>query len=217
MTAEAHVEEHSAPRARERWRAEAVGSAWAWAMRLQAMTWRRTVVGLERIDELEQQGARVMLVVWHGDYRPLLAAVREHPSVLLSTDSFRGRIIEAAARRLGHRCVLRPPDLHGEAAVDWLCSGLARARRIVVAADGPDGPERRVKRGVVTLAARLGLRSRRSPRRRPGAPASRRPSKPVGTKPARASAERLGEPGRGAPRPTACATTCREACSRARR
>jgi lysophospholipid acyltransferase (LPLAT)-like uncharacterized protein len=135
-----------------------MGIAWAWWMRLQTRTWRRAVVGLEGIDALEQQGARVLLVVWHGGYQPLLAGVRERPSMLLSTDSFRGRIIEAAARRLGHRCVLRPPELHGEAALDWLCRTLARARRIVIVADGPNGPARRVKRGVVLLAARLGLR-----------------------------------------------------------
>jgi lysophospholipid acyltransferase (LPLAT)-like uncharacterized protein len=127
-------------------------------MRLEAATWRRSVLGREQLDELERSGARVMLVVWHGRYRPLLAAVRDRPAVLVTTATFRGRIIEAAARRLGHRCVLRPEGLRGEQAIRWLCRALADARRIVIVADGPAGPARRTKRGVVELAARLRLR-----------------------------------------------------------
>lgn len=141
----------------ERWKVEAAGLLWAWAMRLDAASRRQTVLGWERIVELERSGARVMIVVWHGCYRALLSGVRAWPAVLVSTDTFRGRIIEAAAKRLGHRCVLRPEGLRGEDALRWLQAALRDARRVVVVADGPAGPARRVKRGVVELAARLRL------------------------------------------------------------
>jgi lysophospholipid acyltransferase (LPLAT)-like uncharacterized protein len=78
--------------------------------------------------------------------------------MLVSTDTYRGRIIEAAARRLGHHCVLRPPNLRGEAALGWLGDHLENAERVVLVADGPSGPARRVKRGVIALASRLQLR-----------------------------------------------------------
>jgi lysophospholipid acyltransferase (LPLAT)-like uncharacterized protein len=149
---------HSLGTGFERARSEAIGWLWATWMRAEAASWRVETVGAEQLDTLERSGARTMVVVWHGCYRAALASVRERPAALLSTNSFRGRIIEAAARHLGHRAVLRPADLRGDAALDWMCDALETARRMVVVADGPDGPARRAKRGVVALAARLGLR-----------------------------------------------------------
>jgi lysophospholipid acyltransferase (LPLAT)-like uncharacterized protein len=135
-----------------------MGFAWAWLMRLEACTWRRQLIGREVIDALYDADDRALVVIWHGQYRPVLACVRDRPCVVVSTDTFRGRIIEEATRHLGHHCVLRPPALRGEQALAWLYGAVREASRIVLVADGPAGPARKVKRGVVQLASRLRLR-----------------------------------------------------------
>jgi hypothetical protein len=127
-------------------------------MQLEASTWRYRVIGRNVIDELSEAGERALVVIWHGHYRPVLASVRDRPCMVVSTDTFRGRIIEAAVRHLGHCCVLRPPALRGEQALAWMCTALREAPRVVLVADGPAGPARRVKRGVVQLASRLRFR-----------------------------------------------------------
>lgn len=142
----------------ERWKVPVVGFLWERAMRLETSTWRRRVIGRAVIDDLASRGERALVVLWHGHYRPVLACVRDRPCWLVSTATYRGRIIREAARRLGHHCVLRPPELRGKQAVEWLHDQLKDATRIVLVADGPSGPARRVKRGVVELAARLRLR-----------------------------------------------------------
>jgi lysophospholipid acyltransferase (LPLAT)-like uncharacterized protein len=100
----------------------------------------------------------MLVVTWHGEYRPVLAAVRDRPVLTLTTDTFRGRIIEAAVGALGHGSVRRPPDLHGEAALAFIRNAIAASPRVVIVADGPSGPARRVKPGVVRLARDLRLR-----------------------------------------------------------
>jgi lysophospholipid acyltransferase (LPLAT)-like uncharacterized protein len=110
------------------------------------------------IDALEQSGQRVLVMTWHGEYRPLLVAVRDRPVVTLTTDTFRGRIIQAAVEALGHWAIRRPPGLHGGAALGFIRDAIADAPRVVIVADGPSGPAHRVKPGVLQLARDLQLR-----------------------------------------------------------
>lgn len=143
-----------APNAKER----IVGRLWAGALSLLAWTWRVERRGMERLDAVEARGDRVLVAVWHGEYRPFLVLTPDRPVWTLSTDDERGRIVDVASEALGHHCVRRPADLRGEAAERFAIRAFATAPRVAIVADGPGGPAREVKDDVVKIASALGLR-----------------------------------------------------------
>lgn len=134
------------------------GRLWGVGLAVLARSWRSRVLGLEHLQALEQQGERALLAMWHGEYPPLLALFWDHPVETVTTDTAHGRIVDVAAATLQHRCHRRPPGLRGTDAHRFARERLASASRVAIVADGPAGPPRRVKRGVLSLAADLDLR-----------------------------------------------------------
>lgn len=141
-----------------RWRERVLGKTWASAMVLLAKTWRVERQGFHHLDDVEARGERVLVAAWHAEYRPFLALARDYPVSTLTTDDYRGRIVDVAATTLGHHCIRRPALVRGEAAERFALRAFADATRVAIVADGPSGPAREVKPDLVTIASALGLR-----------------------------------------------------------
>jgi len=131
-----------------------LGWLWASALRLQALTWRKRLVGLERLAALRAAGHRVLVLFWHGKYIPLFALLRVPGACIFTSRSFRGDVISEICRRFGLNAV-EIPDHGGDASLDVMRAAVADAQVAAIAVDGPLGPYHSVKRGAVALATEL--------------------------------------------------------------
>lgn len=137
-------------------RARLLGWLWATALRLQALTWRKRLAGLDRIDAMLAARQRFIAVFWHGKYAPLFALVRAPGGCIFTSRSFRGHVISEVCRQFGFRAV-EIPDRGGDAALAQMRAALADAPAGAIAVDGPLGPYHAVKRGAIELASGLGF------------------------------------------------------------
>jgi len=139
-------------------RARLLGWLWATALRLQALTWRKRLTGLEHIDAMLAARRGFIAVFWHGKYVPLFALLRGRaPGARIFTSrSFRGAVIGEVSRRFGFRAV-EIPDRGGDVSLALMREALAGAPAGAVAVDGPLGPYHSVKRGAIELASELGF------------------------------------------------------------
>ena len=137
------------------WRSRFLGWLWAAALRLQALTWRKQLVGLERFAALRSAGNRVIVLFWHGKYIPLFALVRVPGACIFTSRSFRGDVISEVSRRFDLSAV-EIPDHGGEASLELMRAAVAESQVAVIAVDGPLGPYHSVKRGAIELASELG-------------------------------------------------------------
>lgn len=136
-------------------RARFLGWLWATALRLQALTWRKRIAGIERIGELRAGGRCVVVVFWHGKYVPLFALLRFPGAAVFTSRSFRGDIISDICRRFG-LVPVEIPAHGGDETLEVMRAAVARSGMAGIAVDGPLGPYHVVKRGAVELATELG-------------------------------------------------------------
>lgn len=136
-------------------RAQLAGRAFAWALRLQALTWRRRSAGLEQIDALITAHRRILIVFWHGKYLPLFVLFPMRGGCVFTTRSSRGEVISEICRRFGHRPV-EVTEHDRDAALEAMRQALYGSRMGATAADGPLGPYHEVKHGVIQLASQTG-------------------------------------------------------------
>jgi lysophospholipid acyltransferase (LPLAT)-like uncharacterized protein len=99
---------------------------------------------------------RYIYVFWH-EYILLPAHIYGRPDVyVLASEHADGRLIAGVARHLGFRAVYGSSTRGGVKAVRELMR-LADKAHVTVMPDGPRGPRREVKTGVVYLASRTGM------------------------------------------------------------
>lgn len=140
-----------------------------WALALYALilqkTARLTIHGDEHVQEMLQSGRPTVIAAWHGQGHLLLAYLigrfdMRRVSVIV-TDDERTQVLAPMVRLIGGR----PFAISGE---DKTVAGPSRMRDLIrelrggqigyLHPDGPDGPARVPKEGVVFLAALAGAR-----------------------------------------------------------
>lgn len=132
--------------------------AWlyAWLLRLQGVTWRTEIEGLERLDGKLARGERTLVTCWHGKYVPLLTLLQGRGVCVFTSQSFRGAIIAGICHHFGYSCVQLPD--HGRAhSLALMRQALTAHQAGGIAVDGPRGPYHVVKRGAIQLASELGF------------------------------------------------------------
>ena len=135
--------------------AKLLGVFWASALRLLAATWTKTLIGFESSEEILDQ-ERILAGFWHGKALPLYALFRDRGALIFTSRSFRGDVIREICRSFGF-ATQSLPDHAGDEALTLMRNAAAGHRLIGIALDGPLGPNRAVKRGVIQLASDAGL------------------------------------------------------------
>jgi lysophospholipid acyltransferase (LPLAT)-like uncharacterized protein len=137
------------------WWAPAGVAAGALVLRTLGASWRLDVRGTEH---WQGPGAeRCIFALWHAQLLPLVYVHRGQGVVVLVSRHADGEWIARTIERLGYGTARGSSTRGGEEGMRQLMAREARARGLAITPDGPRGPARRVKPGLVWLASRSGL------------------------------------------------------------
>lgn len=125
---------------------------WAWSALL-----RKDTKQLEKLDRYVAEGHQVLAVFWHGKYLPLFPLAKGRNAVVITVDSFRGRVIGNICKWFGYRPVLLPTEVKGHGFEALLQQVKDQTSLIALALDGPTGPYHRIRSGALHLSAFHGV------------------------------------------------------------
>ena len=120
-----------------------------------ARSWRLEVVGEEHVRALRERGRPVLFAVWHQQLLIPLWHRRGERIALLVSGHRDGRRLADAARRWGYDVVFGSSTRGGTSGLRQIVRRLRQGLDVGFAPDGPRGPARVAKDGVL-LAARHG-------------------------------------------------------------
>jgi lysophospholipid acyltransferase (LPLAT)-like uncharacterized protein len=120
-----------------------------------AQSWHLHVVGEEHVRELRERGTPVLFAVWHQQLLPPLWHRRGERIALLVSGHRDGQRLADAARRWGYDVVFGSSTRGGMNGLRRIVRRLREGTDVGFAPDGPRGPARVAKDGVI-VAARHG-------------------------------------------------------------
>ena len=126
--------------------------------RLLMMTWRIRVVGMDKRRKAIAENPRgsFVLATWHEN---AIAGVLSHPGqgiAVLCSQSKDGEIVAYIASRIGLKAVRGSSSRGGREARDDMIDLLRSGTSAAVTIDGPRGPRRKAKPGIVDVARKSG-------------------------------------------------------------
>lgn len=142
---------------RDELRFGAAGLLGSWTLRALGATLRVRFEDREPLDELRRRGHPVILTFWHSRIVPLAFVHRNEGVVVLVSQHGDGEYIARVLGRMGYRTPSRGSSTRG--GVGGL-KGIVRAARLgydlAFTPDGPKGPPRELKPGVLVAAQLTG-------------------------------------------------------------
>lgn len=119
---------------------------------------RKNTAQLAKLRRHVTDDNQVLAVFWHGNFFSLFVLARGMNAVILTNDSFRGRVIAGISRRFGYRPVLLPAASGGNGLSVMIELFMKRPGLAALALDGPSGPYHRIRSGATYLSAHNGVR-----------------------------------------------------------
>lgn len=148
----------------ERWRRIAtlvgvglVAGTFVGILRLWSAALRKETSQLDKLDQYVAEGHQVLAVFWHGKYLPLFPLAQGKHAVVITVQSFRGRVIGEICKSFGYRPVLLPMAARAHGFPALVQQVRERASLIALAIDGPAGPYHRIRSGALNLSAGHGV------------------------------------------------------------
>ena len=121
---------------------------------LLARSWRVTTSGEERWRALADAGRPHVFLLWHDALLPLLWKHRGRQVTIVVSDARDGRYLAEFARRIGYREARGSSTRGGVRALVGAVKALRAGGVIAFTPDGPRGPRRQLKGGVLLAAQR---------------------------------------------------------------
>jgi len=126
-------------------------------LRLVVRTIRRQDVGREHVDAVMAKGERVISAFWHGRLLLMTFAYPPHVATTIISRHRDGEYIARVAERLDFSVVRGSATRGGAQAFRQLLQVLEGGGHVGITPDGPKGPARRVKPGVIELSRLSGM------------------------------------------------------------
>jgi len=126
-------------------------------LRLLIRTLRRRDVGREHVDAVMAKGERIISAFWHGRLLLMTFAYPPHVATTIISRHRDGEYITRVTERLKFSVVRGSATRGGARAFRQLLRVLAEGRHVGITPDGPKGPTRRAKQGVIELARLSGM------------------------------------------------------------
>ena len=124
---------------------------------LVGLTTRLRTVGQEHRDRLRRQNRRILYAFWHQRQVFFTWSHRGDPTAILVSRSRDGELIAKTMRLCGLQACRGSSTRGGAAAARELMETVASGLDIGITPDGPKGPARQVKPGVLYVAQKLGI------------------------------------------------------------
>lgn len=125
-------------------------------LKLLASTWRIRLVHENRWRPLYQAGQPHVFLLWHEALLPLLWQHRGQGIAIVVSEAREGRYLSDFAASLGYRSLHGSSTRGGARALLGAVRELQAGRAVAFTPDGPRGPRRELKPGVVAAAQRGG-------------------------------------------------------------
>ncbi len=126
------------------------------AIRLLARSWRMRTVDEERWRPLYRSRRPHVFLLWHEVLLPLLWQHRRQGIAIVVSEAREGQYLADLALSLGYRAVRGSSTRGGARALLGAVRELREGRAVAFTPDGPRGPRREMKPGVVAAAQRSG-------------------------------------------------------------
>jgi lysophospholipid acyltransferase (LPLAT)-like uncharacterized protein len=123
---------------------------------LLARSWRLETIHEERWRVLVEAGRPHVFLLWHDALLPLLWHHRGRGVTIVVSEARDGQYLAAYARRLGYREALGSSTRGGVRALVGAVKALQAGGTVAFTPDGPRGPRRELKGGVLLAAQRGG-------------------------------------------------------------
>ncbi|HYB74952.1 MAG TPA: lysophospholipid acyltransferase family protein [Candidatus Sulfotelmatobacter sp.] len=114
-------------------------------------------LGREHIDACLARGERVIVAFWHGQLLLMPFMYPGRPASILISQHRDGEYIARMAMLLGFQVIRGSATRRGTEALREMMEALRAGRHAVITPDGPKGPRREAKPGVVELARLSGM------------------------------------------------------------
>src|SRR3954453_3081174 len=121
-----------------------------------ARTWRIQTAHEERWQEPSGAGRALAFVLWHEALLPLLWQHRNQGVAIVVSEAREGKYLSRFAASLGYRALSGSSTRGGARALLGAVRELQAGRSVAFTPDGPRGPRREMKPGVVAAAQRAG-------------------------------------------------------------
>lgn len=125
-------------------------------LRLLARTWSFRVLHRRVLDEIIDPGRPVLIATWHQMILPGVAFFRDRRGVIMVSRSRDGELIARVNLRMGFRNVRGSSSRGGAEALLELIDAVRSGGQAALMVDGPRGPAREPKAGIVAAASRSG-------------------------------------------------------------
>jgi lysophospholipid acyltransferase (LPLAT)-like uncharacterized protein len=141
------------------WKASLTLGPWlaCWLMRLGVASLRRLDVGREHFDACVARGERIIVAFWHGRLLMMPFGYPGQSATILISQHRDGEYIGRIAKRLDFDVLRGSATRGGARAFRQLVHTLREGRHVAITPDGPKGPWRRVKSGVIELSRLSGM------------------------------------------------------------
>jgi len=121
-----------------------------------AASWRFRAHHLDRWHRLRDGGQPFIFLLWHEALLPLLWWHRGQQIAIVVSDGLEGRYLASYASRIGYRPVIGSSSRGAVAALRGAIRALRSGDSVAFTPDGPRGPRRGIKPGIVRAAQRSG-------------------------------------------------------------
>jgi lysophospholipid acyltransferase (LPLAT)-like uncharacterized protein len=125
-------------------------------LRSLARSWRIQTVHEERWQQLYRARRPHVFLLWHEALLPLLWQHRNQGIAIVVSEAREGRYLSQFAATLGYRSLLGSSTRGGARALLSAVRELQGGRAVAFTPDGPRGPRRQLKLGVIAAAQRGG-------------------------------------------------------------
>jgi lysophospholipid acyltransferase (LPLAT)-like uncharacterized protein len=125
---------------------------------LLARSWRVKVIDEDRWRSLRDSGEPYLFVLWHEALLPLLWRHRGQGIAIVVSEAREGEYLANYAASLGYRLVRGSSTRGAARALLGAVRELEAGHPVAFTPDGPRGPRRELKPGVVAAAQRAGVR-----------------------------------------------------------
>jgi len=122
-----------------------------------AWTWRFELFDCEPKDALVREKAPFIYAIWHCELLPLVWFHRRERCTILVSAHEDGGYLAAAAERWGYRLIRGSSSRGGPAGLRGMIRALDGGKVVATTPDGPKGPAKRAKPGLLMAARAAGV------------------------------------------------------------